>query len=120
MFLSGNTNITVGTGEAFTLNRDELAIQAALKGDGYFGEKGFWKKVLCNFTSEGIVGSGSVSQKKTLVFQEEDISSIQASSTAMVGQWFLKEVIILDADGGFITINRDELPDANLYFVNII
>jgi hypothetical protein len=119
MFLSGNTNISVGSAEAFSLNRDELAGIAETKGDGYYGEKGFWRRVTCSFTSRGVAGSVGAGQKKTMVFEGETAASIQVSGKAIQGQWFLEDVIIVDNDGGALTLKRAELPDANLYFINI-
>lgn len=113
MFLGGNTNIPAGTGKPVSLNRDELASIAGALGDGYFGDKGYWREILITFASPGI--PGALGQKVTLKFKETDSDIASFSDKAMTGDWMLRTVTIVDRDNGTLCIEREELPNSELY-----
>lgn len=115
MFLGGVTTIPQGGSETFTLDRDQLATIAAGLGDGYYGDKGFWKEVLVTFQEM----SGLIAQRKTISYSDADTAQMSVTATAMTGTWILRDVTIVDRDHGKLVVERDDIPNINLYDLTI-
>ncbi len=61
----------------------------------------------------------SVRQRQTLVFRGNDTANISFSSTAMIGEWGLRNVIIEDRDMGRLVLSPSQIPDIELYKLTI-
>lgn len=62
MFLSGNPNVAPATSNPISINRDELAAIVKNMGDGYFGDKNYWKRVaVCFEKNNNMIESGASS-----------------------------------------------------------
>lgn len=110
MFLSGATNIVVGSSETYILDRDELA---ATLTDEYLQDKSFWKEVLVQFREQ------SGTQRVVLSYTTNDTDQFVLSSQAKSGTWVLENVVIIDSDHGKEIIHGPDLPDFNLYNVTV-
>ena len=124
MFLSGNTNIAPASSTAVIINRDDLAAIARNIGDGYYGDKGYWKKVAVTYEK----GSGPVSQtsdlynnfnvhRQQVVLKYESNNSypLAISANAMKGAWEIRDVTIFDRDHGELNIPRTQIPNYESY-----
>ncbi|MDD3412405.1 MAG: hypothetical protein PHY47_00230 [Lachnospiraceae bacterium] len=116
MFLGGNTIIPQGGAEMFTLNRANLGIIAAAKDDGYFKDPAFWREVLITFQKTGSIGG----QRKTLCYTSNDVDQMTFSPVAMVGEWKIREVVIIDKDHGKCVLERLDIPNVDLYDLEVI
>ena len=118
MFLGGNTIIPQGGAEMFTLDRTQLSVIAASKGDGYFKDPAFWREVLVTFQKTG-TGIGD-RQRKVLCYTTNDVDQMSFSPIAMTGEWKIREVVIVDKDRGVCVIERSDIPNVDLYDLEII
>ena len=118
MFLGGNQTMSVGGSETFTLDRNDLAGVAGALGDGYYGEKDYWKEVTCTYESTNtLAGAQATPQKKTLIFRDIDTASLSFSATAIAGTYSLRSVIITDKDNGLFVIREADIPSQAFYDV---
>jgi hypothetical protein len=118
MFLSGESNIQVGSGGVFTLDYDELAMVAGNK-DSYFSQKQVIKEVIISYKESSTVLTRP--QMKSLSYKDGATSSqINFSLKANPGQWEISEVIIKDFDGGDLILGSKDIPSHNSYSLTLI
>lgn len=118
MFLTGDSNIQVGSGGVFTLNYEQLALIAGNK-DPYFGEVEVMRQVIISFKEASTVLTKP--QIKTLWYRNGSTSDqINFSLKANSGQWILSDVIIKDFDGGDLILGPRDIPNHISYSINIV
>jgi hypothetical protein len=111
------TKSAVAKGQAneFDLSKDDLAAVSKVVNDSYFSDQANWSKVVLKYeSSEG-------EQQEVVVFQASEASpkgSFEVSEKAR-DSWEIKSILIMDFDGGYLKINRDELTVADFDIVLI-
>lgn len=109
--LTINGNLQKGSEVEFVLNLNDLLAHSKVSSDSYFSSQSNWDKVVLSYSS--VPGL----QKEVLVFKGVDFGIDSSADFGVFANardsFFIKSLTILDKQGGYLQIKRDELTVAD-------
>lgn len=109
--LTINGDLQKGSEVEFVLNLNDLLAHSKVSSDSYFSNQMNWDKVLLSYSS--VPGL----QKEVLVFKGVDFGRDSSADFGVFSNardsFFIKSLTILDKQGGYLQIKRDELTVAD-------